>query len=820
MRRNYLSSKKILKDIQSYFQSLGHTPFAFQTDAWENYLNGKNSIINVPTGMGKTLASLAAAMVEVSQTTHREGIQILYISPLRSLTTDLERNLEDFNHSQQLQLKIATRTGDTKAHERAKLKKNSPDILLTTPESFNLMLVDQDYAELFKSLRLLVIDEWHVLISQKRGVLLQLNVAWLNQLNPDFLINIMSATLADPMATAYALAPQREFQLVTEEIEKIVETDILLPDEIATFPWRGHLGSAQLDNLLQVLNQNESTLIFTNTRSQAEKWYQFLIEKFEPLSEIIAVHHSSIESSERSRVEKGLVSGEVKWVVCTSSLDLGIDFPKVEKVIQIGSAKSVSRLLQRAGRAGHKPGGISKILFVPTHAFEIFEYLALEMAIDEKKYDEEIPPVNSYDVLAQFLISFALLNGLDVKKAFQLATSTHSFKDLTYEQFERILSYIENGGQSLKRYPQYHRVKKFKDKYYITDKKMRLQHLMNMGTITSHPSVRVKFKNGKYLGTLEDIYVAKLKKGDVFQFAGRKLKYVLMRDTTLYVELAAKKVTNVPRWAGGILPLSTLLCEHLRYIFDDIDSYQSIFDGKLSQLISAQKSLSQFPKFDELLIEFTQTKEGNHLFLFPFEGRAVHEGMGMLLASRYLQRHKITLTLSVNEYGIELLGPGDWFPSKQDIEHLLSDKNVSIDILKANEYDRLSQRKFGEIAQISGLIPKNFPGNRRSAKNLQMNANLLYNVFSRFEPDNIFYRQAEIEANLEYLNFERLMKTLHAINRKKWISNTTLQPTPFSFPLIIERVSATVSGEELKDRVLKILKNYDRDTKQNNSLII
>ena len=775
------------------------------------YCVQKSFLINVPTGMGKTLASMAAAMIEAS-TKSQIGISILYISPLRSLTNDVQRNLQEFSDSLELGLKIAARTGDTSSYERSKLKRNPPDILLTTPESFNLMLTDQGYIDQLKGLRLLVVDEWHVLYSQKRGVMFQLNVSWLDSINPDFNIAILSATIGDPSHTAKVLAPYRKFEIISEKVEKIIDPDILVPEEVEMFPWRGHMGTSQVQNLAMKLDLDQSTLIFTNTRSQAEKWHQYLVNEFSEFETAIGLHHSSIERERREAVEQGLISGEVKWVVCTSSLDLGIDFPKVDRVVQIGSPKSIARIVQRAGRSGHRPGGVSSILFVPTHALEIFEYLALENALNSKVYEEEFVPIDSYDVLAQFMISYALLDGLVPEEVLNIAKKTYSFKNLTEERFERLLNYVETGGKSLKAYPQFQKLVPIKGRYFIKDKEVKRQHLMNMGTITSQPSIRVKFKNGKYLGTLEDSYVSKLKKGTNFQFAGKNLKYVLLKDTTLYVELSKSKKSVVPRWGGGLLPLSMLLCKHLREVFDNLDTIEPSLALVLEPLILAQDSISKFPRHDEFLIEVCRTKEGTHVFFFPFEGRAVHEGLAMLIATRFLLRSNLTFSVAINEYGLEVLGPLDWKPSREDFEFVLSRQNINRDLLKALEHEKLSERKFNEIAQIAGMIQQNQPGSRRTARNLKMTASLLYSVFERFEPENIFMRQAEEEVTQEYLNYDRLTYCLNDLANRTWQVIEVSRPTPLSFPLIVERISSTLSGEELRVRIEKLLKAYEKNS--------
>jgi ATP-dependent Lhr-like helicase len=797
-----------------WFEKRGWKPYPFQQVSWELYHQKKHALIHLSTGFGKTYASCLAAIEECDP--KLSGIQILYLSPLRALGNDLKKNLELPIQEMGLPLKVGSRTGDTTQNERARMKDRPPQILITTPESLNLLLTQENYRNHFESLKLIVVDEWHELMGSKRGVQVQLALSHLFKLSPNVVVRGLSATLGNPQEALDVLLGDKSGELVTGPKKREFEINCLEPEAIDSFPWAGHLGLAMVEKVCSLMDENKTTLYFTNTRSQAERWFNELTQVLEPQGKahLVGLHHSSIEREDRERIEHGLKEGTLPYVVCTSSLDLGVDFPKVDRVFQIGSAKSISRFLQRAGRSHHNPEGIPEITFVPTHAFELFEFMALEEAMKEGLQEKINPPELCFDVLVQHLQTLALADGLDPEKAFKEISRTHCFRNLTRDNFDLAVEFLETGG-CLKAYDSYQKLKPFKDRYYLANKELIRTHRMNMGTITSDPVITVQYVRGSRLGTVEENFVSKLKKGSQFIFAGRVLEYVILKDLKLMVRNAKSQNLITPVWVGGKLPLSDLLSSTLRKLLDSLsrDEFRHSLLELLHPLIKVQNQLSAFPKENELLIETCETKEGRHTFFFPFAGRLVHEGLAALMSVRLGEKAKETLSFSVNEYGLEILGPKNLIFTLEDLKKVLSLENLSVDMEKGLNKTQLAKRQFKEIAQISGLVPQNQPGKRRTLKNLQSSTSLLYDVFERYEVKNLLYRQSQSEVKLFQFQEDRMIKTLERLNKAHYHHKETGRPSPLAFPLIIERMSSTVTSGNLADRIEKLKKAYSSGQK-------
>lgn len=805
---------KNIEWILKWFKSKGWSPREFQSRAWEAYLKGEDGLVSVSTGFGKTYAGCLAALSElVLEDADPKGIHILYISPLRALSSDIIKSLRQPIEDLNLPFTVESRTGDTSQSDRQRQRKKPPSILVTTPESFNLLLISEDFREAIKKCRLVVVDEWHELMGNKRGVQIQLCLSHLKTIAPKLRIWGLSATLGNPQLAGEVLCGEnRKFNFITEPVSKEIDIQCLLPDEIDSFPWSGHLGTAMMQKVVDHLDLNHSILLFTNTRNQAERWYSQILELKPEWVKLMALHHSSVDREMRERIESGIKLGDLKLVVCTSSLDLGVDFPMVERVYQVGSPKSISRFVQRAGRSGHTPTGVPRIFFVPTHALELFEYLATELAIERGLKEEIIPPELSYDVLSQHLVTLAANEGLDLDKALIEARSTYTFRQLKRVDFDNIVSFLETGGKSLSAYPNYHRLKELKGRYLVPDKKMIQEHMMNVGTITSEPSIKIKFMRGGSLGSVEESFVGRLKKGDHFVFAGKSLEYVLMKDLTLFVKLAPPGAGITAIWGGQRLPLSSLLCEHLKEVFELIEKGEFIHPmvSYLSPIIEVQKALSRLPGRQYLLVEETETKEGKHLFIFPFEGQRVHEALASLLSVRMAEDESVTLSFAVNEYGLEILAPGDFQFKTDKLREYLSPERLSVDIQKSLNMTQLAKKQFREISQISGLIHQNRARDRRTMKNLQMSSSLIFDVFKAYEPEQPFYHQSYEEVRYFQFEEERLQKVLLKIESLPIENYKTQRPSPLAFPLIIERVGSRVSSESLQDRLQRMKKRWTR----------
>lgn len=800
---------KEIKWIESWFDKRGWKPKDFQYDAWNAYLRGENGLISVSTGFGKTYAGCLAALAELTLSKEKaSGIHILYISPLRALTSDIIKNLRDPIEEMNLHYTIEGRTGDTTAHERARQKKNPPSILVTTPESFSLLLISDEYREALKKCRLVVVDEWHELMGSKRGVQVQLCLSHLKTMAPQLRVWALSATLGNPKLAGHVINGGNldNFVFVTEKFSKEMDVQCLLPDEIDSFPWSGHLGLAMMEKVIQHVDLSHSCLLFTNTRNQAERWFNEIIHMNPEWEPLMALHHSSVARELRERIEQDIKTGVLRLVICTSSLDLGVDFPKVERVYQVGSPKSISRFIQRAGRSGHTPEGVPRIYFVPTHALELFEYLAVELAIERGLKEDIIPPEMSFDVLAQHLTTLAANEGLDPEEAKKEIRSTYAFRDISDQQFESLIEFLIHGGKSLAAYPYYHRLKDFKGKLLLHDKKMLHQHMMNMGTITSDPSMKIQYMRGGTLGTAEESFVGRLKKGDVFVFAGKTLEYVMIKDLTLFVRQAPAKSGVTAIWGGARMPLSSLLSEYLRETFHLIEQGE-LFNPLveyLAPIIEVQKALSRLPGNDYLLVEETLTREGRHLFIFPFEGRLIHEALASIISVRMSAETKVTFTFAVSEYGLEILAPEDYHFKVEDLKRYLSFENLSVDIQKSLNMTQLAKKQFRDIAQISGLIQKNSAAQKRTQKNLQMSSSLLFDVFSAYEPEQPLFNQSFEEVKFFQFQEERLVTVLRKLSQIPFEIYKTSRPSPLAFPLVAERIGSRVTSETLQERLIRM----------------
>ena len=804
-----------LEWIESWFKKRNWVPRDFQREAWKAYLRGENGLISVSTGFGKTYAGCLGAIAEISlRGETAAGIHILYISPLRALSSDIIKNLREPLEEMNLPFTIEGRSGDTTAYERAKQKKNPPSILVTTPESFNLLLISEEYRKALKRCRLVVVDEWHELMGSKRGVQIQLCLAHLKTMAPELRVWALSATLGNPKLAGEVIngGNLENFTFVTEKVSKEMDVQCLLPDEIDSFPWSGHLGLAMMEKVVNHIDLSHSSLLFTNTRNQAERWFTEITAMKPEWAPLMALHHSSVAREIREKVEQDIKTGELKLVICTSSLDLGVDFPKVERVYQIGSPKSISRFIQRAGRSGHTPEGIPQIYFVPTHALELFEFLAVELAIDRGLKEDIIPPEMSFDVLTQHLTTLAANEGLDIEEAKKEIRSTYAFRNVTDEQFTKIIDFLIHGGKSLSAYPHYHRLKEFKGRLLLHDKRMLQTHMMNVGTITSDPSIKIQYLRGGSLGSVEESFVGRLKKGDVFVFGGKTLEYVMVKDLTLFVRQASAKAGITAIWGGARMPLSSLLTTFLKETFGLIE--QERFNHPLVKFLApiteVQRALSRLPGPDYLLVEETLTREGRHLFLFPFEGRLIHEALASIMSVRMSAESKVTFTFSVSEYGLEILAPEDYVFKVEDLKRYLSLENLTADIQKSLNMTQLAKKQFREIAQISGLIQKNSTGQKRTMKNLQMSSSLLFDVFSAYEPEQPLYYQSYEEVKFFQFQEDRLINVLEKLKQMPFEFYKTSRPSPLAFPLVAERIASRVSSETMQDRLQRMKSKWTK----------
>jgi ATP-dependent helicase Lhr and Lhr-like helicase len=779
-----------------WFKRRGWTPFPFQRDVWDAYLAGESGLIHAATGTGKTYAAWIGPLLEwlAEKPTRRTwmktsppALRVLWITPLRALAADtaeaLAAPLADLGIPWTLEL----RTGDTSAAVRARQRQHLPTALVTTPESLSLMLTRQDAADLFKDLRAVIVDEWHELMASKRGVQTELALARLRRWRPNLRTWGLSATLGNlDTALATLMGTSTTGRLVRGLVPKAILVESLIPAEIDRFPWAGHLGTKLVPQVVEAIEAGQSALVFTNTRSQTEIWYQEILEARPDWAGLIALHHGSLDRKVREWVEDGLRAGKLRCVVCTSSLDLGVDFTPVDAVLQIGSPKGVARLLQRAGRSGHRPGVESRVLCAPTNALELIEVAAARDAIAAGNIEGRLPYERPLDALIQHVVTIALGGGFYPDELLDEVRTAHAYQDLTDAEWAWVLDFVTRGGPALQNYPEYHRVSVQDGRYVVTDRDVARRHRLSVGTITSDATLRVQYLTGRELGTIEEAFISRLRPGDRFIFAGKTLEFVRVREMTAWVRKSKDTRGLVPRWYGGRMPLSTELAEAVRQKLEEARSgmYRAPEMQAVRPILELQAAWSKIPAPDELLIERIETREGRHLFFYPFEGRLVHEGLAALFAYRISRLQPITFTLAANDYGFELLSPDPAPLEAALVAGLLSPGNLPDDIAASLNASEMAKRQFREITRVAGLTFQGYPGQAKSTRQLQASSSLLYEVFARYDPGNLLLSQADREVLERQLERSRLGRTLQRLAESRVALLDVPRPTPFAFPLL------------------------------------
>lgn len=812
--------------ISAWLQSNGRQPFLFQQQAWQSIQDGSSGLVNAPTGSGKTFSVFIGALIQFInehadqyQSKKKSGLRLIWITPLRALAKDIGRAMEEVIAGLGMQWQVGIRNGDTDVNERQRQKRQMPEVLIITPESLHLLLAQKGYPEVFKTLRIIAVDEWHELIGSKRGVQVELAISrliGLRRSHPGHPIQLwgISATIGNlEQAHDALLAPLKENgSIIKANIHKKVAIESVIPDEIEKYPWAGHLGIKLAEKVLPILDQSQTTLIFINTRGMSELWYQKLLTISPDLAGAIALHHGSIEQELRIWVEEALHTGKLKAVVCTASLDLGVDFRPVETVVQVGSPKGVARFLQRAGRSGHQPDAVSKIYFLPTHSLELLEAAALKNAIAEMYIESREPMLLCYDVLIQYLCTLAISEGFTPEEIYKEVITTYCFGELTREEFEEILLFITAGGTALQQYDEYKKVEIVDGIYRITSRRTAMRHRLHIGTIVSDPMLKVKFISGGYVGIIEEWFISRLQPGDSFTLAGRNLELVMIKDMTVLVRKSSAKKSIVPSWQGGRMPLSAALGKKLREKLNEALG-RNTKDAELKALeplFALQEELSHIPKANELLIEHIETKDGYHLFVYPFEGRLVHEAMAAILAYRISRITPITFSFVMNDYGFELLSDQPIPLDDSNVYELFSPANLFADIQRSVNSTEMARRKFRDIAVIGGLIFQGYPGEHKKARHLQSSAGLLFNVFAEYDPNNLLLRQAYNEVMAQQMEEARLRNMLERIQQSKIVITFPQRLTPFCFPIKVDSMRENLTSEKLEDRVRRMQAQLDR----------
>ena len=802
---------------EAWFATRGWQPFPFQREVWAAMAAGQSGLLHATTGSGKTYAiwfgalARAAALGVDATAAAAPALGVLWLTPMRALAADSARAMKLPLAELDIGWSVGIRTGDTPSSERAKQDRRFPTALVTTPESLSLMLTREKAKDELAAIHTVIVDEWHKLMGSKRGVQVQLALARLKRWNPALVVWGLSATLGNSHEAMAVLLGNEHGNLVRGRVDKQLIIDTLLPVNPGRFSWGGHLGKQMQTPVVEEIERSTTTLVFVNMRSQAEAWYQLILEQRPEWAGVVALHHGSLDKEVREWVELGLKEGRLKAVVATSSLDLGVDFLPVERVLQIGSAKGVARLLQRAGRSGHAPGRASRITLVPTNTLELVEAAAARRAVQAGNIEKRATPDKPFDVLVQHLVTVALGGGFTADAMFEEVRQAWAYRKLTRAEFQWALDFVVQGGSSLTAYPEYHRVQLVDGLYRVPDRGIARRHKLGIGTIVSDSSMQVKYLSGGRIGTVEEGFVARLRKGDCFIFAGRNLEFIRAEEMTAYVKRNESKKAAMISWAGAKMPLSSELADAVLDVLAGA-AQGDFFEPEMQAarpMLETQAQLSRLPTPSTLLIERLQSREGQHLFIYPFAGRNAHIGLGSLLAWRLARDKPNTFSISINDYGLELLSALPVDPAPLRDQSLFEEGELLHDVFASLNSSELARRRFREIARVSGLISTGYPGQPKSNRQLQASSTLFYEVFRKYDADNMLLTQAQSEVLSQELDIKRLAEVLARMRTQKVAYVDLEVPSPFALPLMVERFREKLSTEKLKDRLERMLKDME-----------
>lgn len=827
--------------VDRWMRSRGLAPFAYQQRTWHASLAGGSGLVHAPTGMGKTYAvwlgpieqAIRDGELRSDATTTNEPpapIRALWITPLRALASDTRDNLARPVEDLGLNWSVELRTGDTSSTVKARQRRRLPSALVTTPESLTILLSYADAKDKLRTLRTVIVDEWHELLGTKRGTQTELALARLRRLVPGLRTWGLSATLGNLDTARRHLVgvhetpsanPAAQPDIIEGPPDKPVELDILLPEDIERFPWAGHLGTKLLPQVVEKIRAANSTLVFTNTRAQCEIWFK-QINTFAPdLVGKVALHHGSLDGELRRKAETMIRGGELKAVVCTSSLDLGVDFAPVDQVMQLGSPKGIARLLQRAGRSGHSPGRTSKVVCVASHALELVEFSAAREALAARRLEERPPPECPLDVLVQHMVTVAGGGGFEPEELFEEVKTTASYQSLTRQQFDWALEFVTTGGEALGAYPQYQRIKPQNGRFGPATPQLAKLHRIAIGTITADSALIVRYQSGKRLGTIEETFIARMKPGDVFAYAGRLLRLVRVRNMEAIVTQAKGKKGVVPRWNGSRFPLSTQLADAVveRLAQCNRGAFADEAVAAVEPLLSLQQRWSKLPEPGRVLLELTTARTGKHAFLFLFQGRLVHEGIGALIAHRLTREAPRTVSVNCNDYALELVSPHEPWPEDEAFwRRLLSTDQLTDDLLASVNTTVMARRQFREIARIAGLIQQGYPGQQKSARHLQASSEMFFDVFEEFDAGNLLLHQARREVLDRQLEVARLRTSLERIGDQPIDLVPTDRLTPLSFPVWADRLRAEhTSSEQWQHRLQRQIDQLEKAANKGNA---
>ncbi len=808
MPRNRVKSKdesvsdaSLPTPFTQWFEGRGWRPRAHQLALLETVKAGRSALLTAPTGGGKTLAGFLPSLVDLAERgpapTYR--LHTLYISPLKALAVDIARNLEAPIAEMGLPIRLETRTGDTPSHKRQRQRTHPPDILLTTPEQLSLLLAYRDSAEYFKHLSAVILDELHAIENSKRGELMALGLARLSNLAPGLKRIGLSATVHEPERLRRYLVPQvqgetRLAALVKGEGGAVPDVSVLASE--AHIPWSGHTARHAYPEIYEAIKTAETALVFVNTRSQAELVFQALW-RINDDNLPIALHHGSLDVAQRRKVETAMAQGKLQAVVCTSTLDLGIDWGAVDLVIHVGAPKGASRLLQRIGRANHRLDEPSRALLVPSNRFEFLECRAAQEAAQRSALDGSPPRQGGLDVLAQHVLGMACAEPFSMPDFYDEVTSAAPYADLDYETFEQVVEFVATGGYALKAYDRFRRIVKTEDgRFRVAHPSVAQRYRLNVGTIVEAPMLKVRLirgggprsggrpiaRGGRVLGEIEEWMIEQMRPGDTFLFAGEILKFEGLQETEVYVTRSASKEPMVPSWQGGKFPLSTFLAARVREMISTPKEWTAL-PGPVSEWLDIQGKRSVLPDPDQMLVETFPRGGKYYLVCYPFEGRLAHQTLGMLLTRRMERAGIHPLGFVANDYALSVwaLKPiGDL-----DMAALFDEDMLGDDLDAWLVESALLKRTFRYCAVIAGLIERKHPGKEKSGRQVTFSSDLIYDVLQAHEPDHILLKAAWADASAGLLDIGRLGMLLARI-KGRLVHQDLDRVSPLAVPVLLE----------------------------------
>ena len=793
-----------------WFEGRGWTPRRHQLALIDLAARGKNALLIAPTGGGKTLAGFLPSLIELSER-RRAGkdlayakgkgeLHTLYISPLKALANDIRRNLETPIAEMQLPVRAESRTGDTPQGRRLRQRERPPDLLLTTPESLALLLSYPDAEKFFASLRAVVVDELHSFATSKRGHHLALCLARLATLAPQMRFVGLSATVANPpeLADYLRLRDGEKVEIVLGEPGAPPRVTIV--DAHERLPWGGHMGQHAVPEVYNIIRQHKTSIVFVNTRAQAELTFDRLWRINED-NLAIGLHHGSLAIEQRRKVEAAMAAGKLRAVVATSSLDLGIDWGDVDLVIQVGAPKGVSRLMQRIGRANHRLDEPSRAMIAPANRFEVLESLAALEAIEASELDGDPPRPACLDVLAQHIVGTACAQPIDRQAFFQEVRRAQPYRDLRREDYDDTFDFVATGGYALAAYERWHRLKQLPDgRWMLASPMVARQFRMNVGTIVELPLLKVKLRRGPMLGEVEEAFVQGLVPGDTFVFAGRLLRFEGVKELVAQCSLATSGDPKVPAYGGGRLPLSTFLADRVRGILQDPSRHPKL-PAEVREWLNLQRWRSTLPDSRTLLIEGFPRGSRQFIVAYCFEGRNAHQTLGMLLTRRMERMGLKPLGFVATDYVLGLWGLRP--PTKAQLDQLFDEDMLGDDLEAWMDESTMLRRSFRNVAVIAGLIERRFPGEEKSRRQVTFSSDLIYDALRKHEPDHILLRATRQDAAWQLADLKRLGDLLR--RAKGRIEYRRLDRiSPLAVPVLLEIGKERVLDGTAEDELLDI----------------